>query len=199
MYLESIFVGSEDIRRQLPTESSLFDQVNADWISTTARMEAVKIAYKATHLDGVLELLTKMDETLDRIQKSLDEYLETKRQAFPRFYFLSNDDLLEILGQVTVCTSRVEVERTGKTSRCRSAGALAQGVAGLHQRQPVVHAGMGQHLRLHIKFLTRDQIKLGEALGHHRAHVLLDVGGRRVAQCLGDAVLKVGKEIGGFH
>ena len=35
MYLESIFVGSEDIRRQLPTESSLFDQVNADWISTT--------------------------------------------------------------------------------------------------------------------------------------------------------------------
>ena len=50
-------------------------------------------------LDGMLEAFVGMDDKLDRIQKSLDEYLETKRQAFPRFYFLSNDDLLEILGQ----------------------------------------------------------------------------------------------------
>ena len=99
MYLESIFVGSEDIRKQLPSESSLFDRVNADWISTTKRMQAAGTAYKAAHLDGALELLVQMDDTLDRIQKSLDEYLETKRQGFARFYFISNDDLLDILGQ----------------------------------------------------------------------------------------------------
>lgn len=48
---------------------------------------------------GLLDLLNEMNTKLEEIQKSLDMYLETKRQFFPRFYFLSNDDLLEILGQ----------------------------------------------------------------------------------------------------
>ena len=56
-------------------------------------------AKRGSQYPGVLDTLNGMNVKLEEIQKSLDMYLETKRQIFPRFYFLSNDDLLEILGQ----------------------------------------------------------------------------------------------------
>lgn len=99
MYLENIFGGSEDIRKQLPNETALFDHVNKNWKAVMERIRKDPNAKRATHMEGILELLGEMNSNLERIQKQLDNYLETKRQAFPRFYFLSNDDLLEILGQ----------------------------------------------------------------------------------------------------
>uniref|UniRef100_A0A2K5CLM4 Dynein axonemal heavy chain 2 n=1 Tax=Aotus nancymaae TaxID=37293 RepID=A0A2K5CLM4_AOTNA len=98
MYLENIFLG-EDIRKQLPNESALFDQVNSNWKTIMDRMSKDNNALRGTHHPGLLDMLIEMNTTLEDIQKSLDMYLETKRHIFPRFYFLSNDDLLEILGQ----------------------------------------------------------------------------------------------------
>ncbi|XP_052234681.1 dynein axonemal heavy chain 2-like isoform X14 [Dreissena polymorpha] len=98
MYLENIFL-TDDIRKQLPRESAEFDDVNVKWKVIMSRLNKDKNALRGTHHEGMLEQLNDMNLKLEEIQKSLDMYLETKRQTFPRFYFLSNDDLLEILGQ----------------------------------------------------------------------------------------------------
>lgn len=58
-------------------------------------------ALKATHYVKpplLLNTLNELNDILEELQRALEKYLETKRHIFPRFYFISNDDLLEILG-----------------------------------------------------------------------------------------------------
>ena len=50
----------------------------------------------AMRLD-VQETLQQMLQQLDICQKALSNFLEDKRSAFPRFYFIGDDDLLEVL------------------------------------------------------------------------------------------------------
>uniref|UniRef100_A0A670IKK4 Dynein axonemal heavy chain 1 n=1 Tax=Podarcis muralis TaxID=64176 RepID=A0A670IKK4_PODMU len=98
LYLEPIF-SSEDINRQLPVESKRYQTMERSWKKIMKNADENREVINVCPDPRLLEKLRECNKLLDLVQKGLSEYLETKRGAFPRFYFLSDDELLEILSQ----------------------------------------------------------------------------------------------------
>ncbi|XP_030743682.1 dynein axonemal heavy chain 14 [Echinops telfairi] len=96
LYLEPIFYSLE-IQRQLPSEAKLFSKVISIWKDVMSKIQNKLEALQITTSAGILKILKKCNMYLENIKKSLEDYLETKRMIFPRFYFLSNAELLHIL------------------------------------------------------------------------------------------------------
>lgn len=97
MYLESIFIGG-DIRSQLPEEAKKFDSIDKIFRKImTDTVNNPKII-DCCSADNRLDTLQKLADGLEKCQKSLNDYLDSKRNAFPRFFFISDDELLSILG-----------------------------------------------------------------------------------------------------
>lgn len=97
MHLESIFMSSEDIRKQLPKDSERFDSIDKNFKELMDEIAQVPNAIQATNREGLLDRLYELQKNLTLCEKALAVYLETKRLAFPRFYFVSSADLLDIL------------------------------------------------------------------------------------------------------
>jgi len=98
IYLECIFIGSTDIRSQLPEDAANFKSIDEDFTNLLARVTQVRIVMEVVlqHEDVHSQLL-ELQQRLAICEKALNDYLETKRLAFPRFYFISAADLLDIL------------------------------------------------------------------------------------------------------
>ena len=97
MYLEAVF-STGDIMKQLPADAKRFSIVDKQW---------VKIFAKAREMPNALDFgngseaktMGYLRDQLELCQRSLTTYLEQKRNAFARFFFVSDSILLEILAQ----------------------------------------------------------------------------------------------------
>ncbi|XP_011694340.1 PREDICTED: dynein heavy chain 10, axonemal [Wasmannia auropunctata] len=97
LYLEGIFVGG-DIRLQLPDETKRFDDIDQAFqkimTDTSKRLNVLECCT----IYGRKDEFEIMIAALEKCQKSLTDYLRNKRVIFPRFNFISDDELLGILG-----------------------------------------------------------------------------------------------------
>uniref|UniRef100_A0A8B9HQL2 Dynein, axonemal, heavy chain 11 n=1 Tax=Astyanax mexicanus TaxID=7994 RepID=A0A8B9HQL2_ASTMX len=100
-HLESIFIGSEDIRSQLPEDSKRFEGIDTDFKELAYDAHKTPNVVEATNKPGLYSRLEDIQGRLALCEKALAEYLDTKRLAFPRFYFISSADLLDILSNGT--------------------------------------------------------------------------------------------------
>jgi dynein heavy chain len=98
MYLEGIFIGSDDIRIQLPQAAQKFDRVDTQFKKIMSITQKNPNCLSACNSDQRLDDLRALSSELDKCQKSLSDYLDRKRNAFPRFFFISDDELLSVLG-----------------------------------------------------------------------------------------------------
>ena len=93
--LESVFTAG-DIATQLPKEAKIFGKVNKDFCACMAKAEQTGLLIDACANETLRESLPIMFTDLEKCQRSLEGYLEQKRDTFPRFYFASDAVLLQV-------------------------------------------------------------------------------------------------------
>ncbi|XP_040576126.1 dynein heavy chain, cytoplasmic [Lepeophtheirus salmonis] len=98
VYLEGIFSGSADIKALLPVETSRFMSISTEFLTLMKKVSKSPMVMDVLNIPGVQRSLERLAELLAKIQKALGEYLERERASFPRFYFVGDEDLLEIIG-----------------------------------------------------------------------------------------------------
>jgi len=96
IYLEPIISNGS-----FTLEQPRFQRVDQDFRHILSEIQQdTHVAY-LTRIPNLKNNLTNCIEQLNRCQAGLDQYLQEKRSNFPRFYFLGDDDLLELLGQAS--------------------------------------------------------------------------------------------------
>lgn len=96
MSLESVFTGG-DIAKQMPVEAKKFAKIDKTFLKLMQKAGETKQVVGSCANELTRHTLPILYDELEKCQKSLKGYLEQKRNKFPRFYFVSNVVLLQIL------------------------------------------------------------------------------------------------------
>ena len=97
-YLETLFIGSDEVKKELPEDAERFKKANDKFVGDMlTHFRDTPNCVESCAKPGFLKELEKIAEDLELCEKALADFLEQKRTFFPRFYFVSQTMLLDIL------------------------------------------------------------------------------------------------------
>jgi dynein heavy chain len=96
-YLEPLFVGSEEVKRELPEDAKRFEGIDKNVKHELKTAWEIKNVNESCNQEKLLSRLEHVLEQLEICKKSLSDFLDGRRRQFPRYYFTSEADLLDIL------------------------------------------------------------------------------------------------------
>lgn len=98
VYLHGVFTSTNNITTILPLESSRFNNLSFEFFELFRKIYKIDLVLDLLLITDIETSLDKLLDSFGRLRRSLSDYLEKQRDVFPRFYFLGNEDLLELIG-----------------------------------------------------------------------------------------------------
>jgi len=90
---------SADIKANLHETAKKFEGVNDQFRTTIEEYQNSETVIEACVVDGRVNTLKEMIGLMNECKRELDAYLDEKKKKFPRFYFIANQTLLDILSK----------------------------------------------------------------------------------------------------
>ncbi|XP_065356058.1 cytoplasmic dynein 2 heavy chain 1 [Calliphora vicina] len=124
VYLEPVFEAGT-----LKNEEALFKRIDKDFRYIMREIEMDPRVISLVKINNITTLVKSLETQLTRCQNNLMSYIMDKRNSFPRFYFLGDDDLLEILGQASKDPEVIQKHIKKLFPGCHALG-IKQGTSG---------------------------------------------------------------------
>ncbi|CAH8820436.1 unnamed protein product, partial [Trichobilharzia szidati] len=114
MNMEAIYNKNDAVIKQhLREDTRRFCSADRNFLKLMGRIADIRciVTFCVNSDISLHHLLNHINEELEMCQKSLANYLQTKRKLFPRLYFISDSSLVEIIGQMNDTASMRVIHR----------------------------------------------------------------------------------------
>ncbi|XP_049782826.1 dynein axonemal heavy chain 7-like [Schistocerca cancellata] len=98
LYYYGIF-SSDDITAQIPEENKLFKEIDGSYNTLLDLIKCSPLVIRMTDNEQMVKLVERVCPTIEILCKGIDTYLERVRLYFPRFFFLTNHEMLQIISE----------------------------------------------------------------------------------------------------